>query len=135
MAGRDRKSENFERKQRTESMDPKGTGMEQSGILIKKDSQAVCQTPQGVQIHAWVKRLTRHTAVIEVYTPSVVLQLSEVLSDFRILAGGRTIYAGRGTIRGIINTGVTLVCEVTLDDTKSDYRFLPPPVLPGSASA
>lgn len=97
----------------------------------QQDSLAVCQTPQGVEIHAGVRRLTRHTAVIEVYTPSVVLQLSEVLNDFRILVGGRTIYVGRGTVRGLINTGITTVCEVTLDESIGDYRLTPPSVSPG----
>jgi len=89
----------------------------------QQDSQAVCQTPQGVEIHAGVRRLTRHTAVLEVYTPSVVLQISEILSDFRIVVGGRTPYAGRATVRGIVNTGITLVCEVTLNDTWLDSNI------------
>ena len=98
----------------------------------QQDSLAVCQTPQGVEIHAGVRRLTRHTAVIEVYTPSVVLQLSEVLSDFRIVVSGRTLYVGRGTVRGIVNTGITLVCEVTLEESIGDFRMSLPSVVSGS---
>jgi len=59
---------------------------------------------------------SNQNAIFEVYNPFSILQLSEVLNDFRIVLGERTLYAGRGVVSSLVNTGIMLVCEVTLVD-------------------
>jgi extracellular factor (EF) 3-hydroxypalmitic acid methyl ester biosynthesis protein len=62
----------------------------------------------------------RHVVAFEVYNPYSLLQLSEVLQDFRIFVGERLVYSGRATVSSLVNTGIMLVCEATLDDAWLD---------------
>lgn len=84
---------------------------------MAKDNLVVCQSSQGVEIRATLLRLTRYLAVIEVYDPSLVLQVSEVLGSFKIIIHERTIYAGRAVVTNLVNAGTTLVCEAKLDES------------------
>src|ERR1044071_6985029 len=86
-----------------------------------KDTLVVCQTHQGHQIRATTVRLTRHLAIFEVYSPFPLLQLSEVLNDFRILLNERVIYSGRAVVSNLINAGGVVVCEVHLEDSWVDF--------------
>jgi extracellular factor (EF) 3-hydroxypalmitic acid methyl ester biosynthesis protein len=81
-----------------------------------KDSLVICQSSQGVEIRASLLRLTRYLAVFEVYSPSLVLQASEVLGSFKIIINERAIYAGRAVVATLVNAGTTLVCEAKLDE-------------------
>ena len=81
-----------------------------------KESLAVARTNQGLEIQAPLIHLTRYQAVFELPgTVSPLLRLSESLDDFRILAGGRTVYRGRAIIRSLVNRDSGLVCQVGLD--------------------
>ncbi|HLX70872.1 MAG TPA: class I SAM-dependent methyltransferase [Verrucomicrobiae bacterium] len=82
-----------------------------------RDTLVFGQTSQGAEIHATLVRLTRLTAVFEVYSPSVLLRTSEVLSDFKIVVRDRTLYRGRAVVRTLVNAGLTMVCEVTLTES------------------
>jgi len=85
----------------------------------KSESQGTlvaCQNSQGVAIRAGVLRVSRHFAVFEVYSPGLVLRASEVLSEFRIMAGERTLYSGRAVVRSLVSTGLVTVCDVGLDE-------------------
>ena len=53
-----------------------------------KDSLVVCQSNQGGEIRGSLLRMTRFSVAFEVYSPASVLRLSEVLSEFRIIAAG-----------------------------------------------
>ncbi len=68
--------------------------------------------------------LKRYSAVFEVYNPYSILQLSEVLSDFRVLAGKRLLYHGKAVVSNLLNTGIVLVCEVTLENGWVEVDFL-----------
>ena len=81
-----------------------------------RDSFVLCRNTQAAEIRAGLVRLTRYAAVIEVYNPYSILQLSEVLSDFRIFMGERLVYSGRAVVSSLVNTGLLMVCEVTLDE-------------------
>ncbi|HXT10246.1 MAG TPA: class I SAM-dependent methyltransferase [Candidatus Angelobacter sp.] len=81
-----------------------------------QETLAAGQTSLGVSIHATPLRLSRISAVLEVYDPTLVLRASEVLSDFRIVLGTRTVYSGRAIIRNVLNAGLVLVCEVVLNE-------------------
>ncbi len=88
-----------------------------------KESLAIGQNSQGVEIRASLLRLTRHLAVLEIYEPGLVLQSSEVLRDFKIIWNDRTLYSGRAVVRNVVHTGLVAVCEATLEDSWQDVDF------------
>jgi extracellular factor (EF) 3-hydroxypalmitic acid methyl ester biosynthesis protein len=75
-----------------------------------------CRNSQGVELRGTLHRLTRYLAVFEVYNPYSILQLSEVLNDFRIMMNDRAIYTGRAVIANLVNTGIMLICEASLSE-------------------
>jgi extracellular factor (EF) 3-hydroxypalmitic acid methyl ester biosynthesis protein len=85
-----------------------------------QDSFILARNSQGLEVRAGVLRLTRYLAVFEVYNPYSILQLSEVLSDFKIIMNDRVMYSGRAVISNVVNTGIMLICEATLDDSWLD---------------
>jgi len=80
------------------------------------ESLIVCENSQGAGIRATLLRMTRYFVSFEVYNPYSILQLSEVLTSFKIVIDGKTIYSGRAIISSIVNTGLLLVCEASLDE-------------------
>jgi extracellular factor (EF) 3-hydroxypalmitic acid methyl ester biosynthesis protein len=87
-----------------------------------KESMVVCRTNQGIGVRGGISRLTRHAVTFEVYNPSFVLQTSEVLTEFNIILSDRTVYSGRAVIASVINSGTTIVCEATLDESGLDLE-------------
>jgi len=85
-----------------------------------RDSIIVCRTSQGYEVRATPLRITRHVVAFEVYNPYSILQLSELLQEFRIVVNERLLYSGRATVSNLVNTGVMLVCEATLDEAWLD---------------
>jgi extracellular factor (EF) 3-hydroxypalmitic acid methyl ester biosynthesis protein len=83
----------------------------------QKDTLVLGQTSQGAEIHANLVRLTRYVAVFEIYNPALVLRTSEVIENFKIVVRDRTIYSGRAVVRSLVNAGLTLVCEVKLNES------------------
>ena len=81
-----------------------------------KESLVVCQNNQGMEVRGSLLRLTRFAVVFEIYSPASVLRMSEVLSEFRIVVQDRTLYSGRAVICSLVNAGLTVVCEATLDE-------------------
>ena len=91
-----------------------------------RESLVVCQNNQGIEIRGSLLRLTRFAVVFEIYSPTIILRLSEVLSGFRIIVQDRTMYSGRAVIGSLVNAGLTVVCEATLDEGSwSDVEFTP----------
>ena len=86
----------------------------------EKDSFILARNSQGLEVRAGVLRLTRYLVVFEVYNPYSILQLSEVLTEFKIVINDRIMYAGRAVISSVVNTGIMLICEATLDDSWLD---------------
>ncbi|MDH3442848.1 MAG: class I SAM-dependent methyltransferase [Deltaproteobacteria bacterium] len=86
----------------------------------EKDSIIVGRTSQGYEVRATPLRITRHVVAFEVYNPYSILQLSEVLKEFRIIVNDRLIYSGRATVSNLVNTGIVVVCEATLDEAWLD---------------
>jgi extracellular factor (EF) 3-hydroxypalmitic acid methyl ester biosynthesis protein len=80
----------------------------------ERDSIIVCQTSQGYTVRATPLRITRDVVAFEVYNPYSILQLSEVLQEFRIIVNDQLIYSGRATVSNLVNTGIMLVCEASL---------------------
>ncbi len=77
-----------------------------------------------MEIQAPMLHLTRHLVVFEVAHPGLVLQLSEVLNDFKILLDEKAAYSGRAVIASVVDTGTSLVCQATLDEACLDTRAL-----------
>jgi extracellular factor (EF) 3-hydroxypalmitic acid methyl ester biosynthesis protein len=76
----------------------------------------ICRNSQGVEVRGTLHRLTRYLGVFEVYNPYSIVQLSEVLNDFRIMMNDRVVYSGRAVIANLVNTGIMLICEASLSD-------------------
>lgn len=83
-----------------------------------------CRNSQGTELSANLLSLKRYSAVFEVYNPYSILQLSEVLSEFRIMSGRRLLYHGKAVVSNLLNTGIVLVCEATLEDGWLEMDFL-----------
>lgn len=103
-----------------------GVAKSENPLLVSRDLLVTCRNSQGAPVRATPARLTRYTALLEIYNPHSILQLSEVLSEFRINMGERCVYAGRGVVSSIVNTGIMLMCEVTLDDGWLDVDLFSP---------
>ena len=87
----------------------------------------ICRNSQGAEVRGTLHRLTRYLAVFEVYNPYSIVQLSEVLNDFRIMMKERVVYSGRAVIANLVNTGIMLICEASLsDDGWIDIDILTP---------
>jgi len=86
----------------------------------ERDSIIVGRTSQGYEVRATPLRITRHVVAFEVYNPYSIVQLSEVLKEFKIIVNDRLIYSGRATVSSLVNTGIVVVCEATLDEAWLD---------------
>jgi extracellular factor (EF) 3-hydroxypalmitic acid methyl ester biosynthesis protein len=89
-------------------------------VAAGEQSFIVCRNSQGVEVRASMLRLTRYLVVFEVYNPYSILQLSEVLSEFKIIINERLVYSGRAVISNLVNTGLMVICEATLDESWLD---------------
>ena len=100
--------------------------MEDKNTTGDKESYVVWQGGQQQEIRAVLARLTRFQAVFEIYSPTVVLRMSEVLPDFKIILRGRPVYAEKVAVSNLVNSGTALVCEVTLGDGWLDFAASAP---------
>lgn len=91
-----------------------------------ESSQSIitCRNSQGTELTANLLRIKRYSVVFEVYNPYSILQLSEVLSDFKIMASRRLLYHGKAVVSNLLNTGIVLVCEAMLDEGWVEVDFL-----------
>ena len=85
-----------------------------------KASSIIFQTSAGNEVRATPLRLTRYAAVFEIYAQGSDLRSSEMLADFRILLNDRPVYAGKAVIKSLVDTGLLVICEVSLDDSWMD---------------
>ncbi len=99
-------------------------------ISASKDTFILCRNSQGTEVRATLLRLTRYVVVFEVYNPYSILQLSEVLVDFKIVMNDRMVYSGRAVVSNLLNTGIMLVCEATLEEGWQDVNFFSTTVTP-----
>jgi extracellular factor (EF) 3-hydroxypalmitic acid methyl ester biosynthesis protein len=92
----------------------------------ERETLITARNSQGAEVRATPVRLTRYTVTFEVYNPFSIVQLSEVLGDFRITINDRLAYHGRAVVSNLVNTGIVLVCEATLDEAWLDVDLLSP---------
>jgi extracellular factor (EF) 3-hydroxypalmitic acid methyl ester biosynthesis protein len=93
-------------------------------ITKRIDTMVVFQNSQGLQTRGTLMHLDRHQVVFEVYNPYVV-QLSEVLSEFKVLRGDRTVYSGRSVVSNLVSTGLVFIVTATLVDPWQNIAGLP----------
>jgi len=86
------------------------------GLVGENLSIIICRNSQGAEVRGTIHRLSRHLAVFEVYNPYSIIQLSEVLTDFRVTVNDRMLYSGRAVITNLVNTGIMLILEASLDE-------------------
>lgn len=84
------------------------------------------QNSQGRHGRGTLIHITRTSALIEIYNPYSILQLSEVIPNLVVLRGEREIYKGRAIASNIVTTGVMIIVTLTLTDTWSDLNGLRP---------
>ncbi|HUF60805.1 MAG TPA: class I SAM-dependent methyltransferase [Verrucomicrobiales bacterium] len=89
-----------------------------------RESVIACRNSQGAAVKGSLLRLTRYSVVFEIYSPYSIIQLSEVLRDFQIFLGNRMVYQGRAVVSSLVNTGILMVCEASLDEAWVDIDFL-----------
>lgn len=98
----------------------------QTTPLGERETIISCRNSQGSEVRATPVRLTRFTVVFEVYNPFSIVQLSEVLSEFRITVKDRLVYHGRGIVSSLVNTGIMLMVEATLEEAWLDVDLFQP---------
>jgi extracellular factor (EF) 3-hydroxypalmitic acid methyl ester biosynthesis protein len=81
-----------------------------------KEALVTFRTSQGLECRASILRLSKHHVVTEIYAASATLRHSEVLEDFKLFAGGQLLYSGKAIVTKVIDSGVALVCEASLQE-------------------
>lgn len=79
------------------------------------ESRVVCENSQGLEIDGTIIHLGRDEVVFEVYSPSAVIQSSEVLREFKIELRDQTAYSGRAVVKNVVHTELKVVCAAALD--------------------
>ena len=97
-----------------------------NGHGLASDSLVLFRNSQGVESRGTLIRLSRRSAVFEVYNPYSVVQLSEVLQDLRIRRGDRVIYGGRAVVSNLVSTGLLVIVSSALVDPWSHLIDLAP---------
>jgi extracellular factor (EF) 3-hydroxypalmitic acid methyl ester biosynthesis protein len=90
------------------------------------ESLVAFRNSQGVKANGTLVHLTRNVVVFEVYNPYSIVQLSEVLSDFRVMRGERVVYSGRTVVSNLVSTGLMLIVSATLVDPWTDLAGIAP---------
>jgi extracellular factor (EF) 3-hydroxypalmitic acid methyl ester biosynthesis protein len=102
--------------------------MDRNDSPLLKQSAVVGQTSQGYEIRSVPVHLDRHRVVFEVSDPQGALRLSEVLSDFKLICRDQTLYSGRAVITNLLNAGLGVLCEASLEDAWFDSSLAGPVV-------
>src|ERR1041385_8933156 len=81
------------------------------------DAMVICDNSRGIEIRGTLLRLARHEASFEIYSASEIVQMSEVMANFRILVRDRMVYSGRAVATNVVNAGPVIICQVNLQDS------------------
>jgi len=92
----------------------------------ERESFVACQDGQGLALQATLLRFSRYQVAFEIYSPTIVLHMSEALKEFKIVLQDRTVYSGRAVVTSLVHVGPALVCEATLDESWLDLQPLLP---------
>jgi len=83
---------------------------------VVRETTVAFRTADGIRRHATLVRTALHTAHFEIYDPTLVLRMSEVLDAFQITFQGRVAYSGRAVVRSLVESGFKVSCEAKLNE-------------------
>ncbi len=81
-----------------------------------KESRVFCENSQGLAMTGTIIHMGRNEVIFEVYSPAAVIQVSEVLREFKVQLGNHVAYSGRAVVKNAVQTGAKSVCAAALDD-------------------
>jgi extracellular factor (EF) 3-hydroxypalmitic acid methyl ester biosynthesis protein len=90
-----------------------GTPLKQATAL---EAVISCENSHGARIQGTLLRLSRHEASFEIYSAAEIVQMSEVLSNFKVVVRDQPIYSGQAVVASLINAGPVIICQVSLKD-------------------
>src|SRR4051794_3161620 len=82
-------------------------------------------TADGTKAEARIIRLTRDEVVADVFGPTSILRLSEVLPTVKISVAGQIAYNGRAVVKELVSTGSSERCTLELDGDTMVVEVLP----------
>ena len=94
--------------------------------LLGIDSTVAFSNSQNVKGRGTLVHITRKIVVFEVYNPYSLVQVSEALSNIKVIRGDRLVYNGTGTVTYIVTTGLMSIVTVALSDVWADLNGLMP---------
>lgn len=100
------------------------TNMDSTGATTQNDSWAVFQTSQGLELRASLTKLNRHLVTFEIHSPSAILQLSEILKNFKIYINDQAVYSGAAVVRNLISNPTSLICEAGLENSWEELEIV-----------
>lgn len=86
-------------------------------IPVGKENSVQFKTADGVPRHGVIVRVLPGAAFFDVYDPTLVLRMSEVLHDFQIVFHGKMMCSGRAVVCGTVVSGFKTSCEVSLQNS------------------
>ncbi len=81
------------------------------------ENLVACRNSQREEIAGTVSCLERHRVVFGFSNPTIVLRLSEVLTEFQIVFAGRPAYFGNAVVRNLVSNGLVTQCEASLESS------------------
>lgn len=81
-----------------------------------KENLVIFRNQHGTEAQGRLLRIERFQIVFEFYRTDQVLQVSEILDEFKVFAGGREIYTGAAVVMNLLPAGIGLACEVKLNE-------------------
>lgn len=98
-----------------------------TGLRAAVSNTIFFRNSQGATVRGLLLKINRNTIVLEVYNPYSIVQLSEVLSELKVLRGDKVIYNGKAVVNNLLNTGLMLIVSATLVDPWKDLTGLEDP--------
>jgi extracellular factor (EF) 3-hydroxypalmitic acid methyl ester biosynthesis protein len=84
-----------------------------------KENHVSFLTTEGMLLQGTPVRVSRFSAVFELYNPSIPPRSSEAINELKITLQSKVVYAGRAVIRSIVDAGTNVLCEAMLDESLS----------------
>jgi extracellular factor (EF) 3-hydroxypalmitic acid methyl ester biosynthesis protein len=94
---------------------------------VSLDNLVLFRNSSGLDGRGTVLHVTRREVAFEVYNPYSIVQLSEVLHEFRVMREGRPIYQGRAVVTTLVPTGLVTIVSAALVDPWSDLHGVTSP--------
>lgn len=100
------------------------TGSQRVQAHSSIDPVILFHTSQAQQARGTLVHLQRRALTMEVYSPALVIQLSEVLGELAIRSRDKVLYRGRAAVNSLVNTSLMTVVSVTLLDEWLDLSSI-----------